>query len=522
MRVIGAVSLALISVLAGAQELSFISSADKVLPGDSPKFQSALRLAGSRGETLSFQLRLRVPRCLTLEVNLPPGVSLQLFEMETLRLKHASFKGAKLGDAFDPLVPLRTRVFCPVAGKDSRWVWGDLEISRDAKPGNLSGEIKLGNQKASLSLKLWPMTMPAVASLPAYVGLSSWFTIKGHYGRWHTGEGPLARDYAALLREHRLYSLQTWVVRPPILRNRGKEMIVDLNDAPSRQDSFRKVMLETRPDSAYVDFPKPPEKEAKDYWTAVEHTLQQEGLQRRALVYLWDEPKPTEMPALKREAALVKKYAPDVRVLVTTSYRPELKGLVDIFAPLMDDIGEGGLAGAEDYRKLRAERTAFWTYVSCASHGCDNDTSSGRPDFVIDRPSVYVRSAGWLAYTLGLDAFLYYSATNFYRSYPREDPWTTLWDFTGNGDGTLLYPARAGQRGFESDAPVPSLRLKLWREASFDYEYLKQMEALPQKPSWWSTELKRLVPDTKNWSRDYEAYSSLRERMGDELARSQR
>ena len=151
------------------------------------------------------------------------------------------------------------------------------------------------------------------------------------------------------------------------------------------------------------------------------------------------------------------------------------------------------------------------------SHGCEALQDSGRPAFVIDRPSAYIRSIAWLAHKYGINGFLYYFVNYAYQFYPESDPWQSLWDFSGHGDGTLFYPGRVSERGLKAETPLPSIRLKLWRETSYDAEYLKWIDAVKPKPAWWPAEFGGLVQDTQKWSRDYASYHDLRRRMGQYL-----
>lgn len=158
-----------------------------------------------------------------------------------------------------------------------------------------------------------------------------------------------------------------------------------------------------------------------------------------------------------------------------------------------------------------------WWYVSCMSHGCEALGDSGMPDLVLDRPAAYVRVIPWLASKYNIDAFLYYLVNYAYQFYPKRDPWKSVWDFSGNGDGTLFYPGRPGKYGVEEHLPVPSLRLKLWREASYDAEYIRWMNEREKQPAWWREEFAKLVQDTRRWDKEYAHYQSLRDKIGEFL-----
>src|SRR5205814_7896009 len=52
------------------------------------------------------------------------------------------------------------------------------------------------------------------------------------------------------------------------------------------------------------------------------------------------------------------------------------------------------------------------------------------------------------------------------------DPWTSQYNFGGNGDGTLFYPGTPAKIGGSTEIPVESLRLKQIRDGMEDYELL--------------------------------------------------
>jgi len=119
------------------------------------------------------------------------------------------------------------------------------------------------------------------------------------------------------------------------------------------------------------------------------------------------------------------------------------------------------------------------------------------------------RSPFWLSWHYDITGFLYWSSTywNSYLSlrgvwespYFRNDFW---------GEGMLLYPGLpAGINGF-----VPSIRLKLYREAMEDYEYMTLAAGMGK-----STEVdmivNQLVTNFQIWSRDRQAYEQARENL---------
>ena len=143
------------------------------------------------------------------------------------------------------------------------------------------------------------------------------------------------------------------------------------------------------------DFPKPfnpSPREQDSYWRAAEHALVFEHLTGKGFVYLWDEPKKENYREMIELATRVKRDAPDLRILVTTSEyeklprNPELEKSIDLFVPVMNDWdGDFNLPAMARYRELQAQGKRLWTYLSCMSHGCSGEVESGLPDWVLDR-----------------------------------------------------------------------------------------------------------------------------------------
>jgi O-antigen ligase len=510
------------TVFAKVPTLTAAVGGDKPIGRTAPVTAPKLVLKGSRGETLNFLLKLEgVKDCTRLSVDADTSspenalrwrnVQFRFFEMPKVVTREGSFPGAHVGEHYDPLVPAVNGRVC-----GSGWSWGEAEIGDDAPPGEGSGFIRVENgPELPWKLEVWPMRMPKFPTVPAYMELTSWYLLLGHYGKWHEGEGELAARYLEEMRRHRIYPLKTAVKRPPYKVSKGQ---VELELDDGTKESFQALAVA---ESALVDFPtfdpKWNEAETEKYWRAVHASVSKSGFRNRSMVYFWDEPKPKDFPKLLTELKLAKKNAPGLKLMVTTDFDPRLAPYVDIFTPVMNHYDAPGHPPAAAYKAWRKGERQLWWYISCMSHGCTGQEESGLPDLMLDRPAAWVRSLGWLTFVEGIDAFMYYSVNNFFQHYPKKDPWKTLWDFHGNGEGTLFYPGRPGVHpSITEHQPVPSIRLKLWRESSFDAEYAAMMSA--KKTDWWPAELKRIAGSTKSWSKKYSDYQALRDRAGAFLA----
>ena len=100
---------------------------------------------------------------------------------------------------------------------------------------------------------------------------------------------------------------------------------------------------------------------------------------------------------------------------------------------------------------------------------------------MVDATGVQNRSEPWMHFIYGSEGALYYNA-----AYLLDRAWIQggvngdpgIWNATGNGDGTLLYPGTPSQIGGTTHVPVASYRLKMVREGLEDYEYLTKCKSV--------------------------------------------
>ena len=137
----------------------------------------------------------------------------------------------------------------------------------------------------------------------------------------------------------------------------------------------------------------------------------------------------------------------------TTQAQSPLVGAVDVWVPnvislSLKDPEECAAPGDEvsrsEYDSEVAAGQSVWAYQSCNSHGCEdsNACSLDYPSFMIDVPATHNRIMQWMTWFQNATGEIYY-AFNFadsVRSRGAAGEYTNLYDFGGNGDGTLVYP----------------------------------------------------------------------------------
>jgi Domain of unknown function (DUF4091) len=148
--------------------------------------------------------------------------------------------------------------------------------------------------------------------------------------------------------------------------------------------------------------------------------------------------------------------------------------------------GESGPYAGEQRAKydefLTNTRHSLWLYSSCESWSCGQ---SGPRDegwaggYAVDQPGSRARAMAWLCYRFKASGELYYDTT-----VKMTTAWSPggLWNFGGNGDGTLFYPGTPDQDigddtklGGTDAVPLESIRLKLICLGLQDWEWLVEL-----------------------------------------------
>lgn len=463
-------------------------------------------------------------------------VQLKWYLGRTINLKNPSFEGALPGSYVDALVPLDQSLDCRHPDlQNARWLFADLSVGDGASAGRRSLEIvsrmqprqglinsEVQPQRWTVSLRILPVRLHEPWALPLSAEFTPYFASLAHFGRSDSREGELTRKYVRAMIEHRILPLKAWIRHPFKKATEQSDREFLLTRDPTPQMSFSNTVVSELPWWAEIDVPRidsaDPEERHK-YWSRWQEffdspspdpneALFQQRISQRPFVYLWDEPQREDYQTLRDVSESLRLGAPAISALVTIYPWPSLLDSIQIFSPLLQTLEREGPPALTPGHQL-------WSYVSCMSHGCGSEHSSGEPDFVIERNAAYIRVWPWMAEHYNLQRILYYSVNNGWRKSLSVDPWDNLWDFSGNGDGTLFYPGRKGRFGLTTDTAIPSLRMKLWRQSSFDAEYISFAK---EDDKHCLSKIKNqitLAETAFRWNRDSRIYDKAREQLID-------
>lgn len=543
----------------------------KVRPGDRPDPSAARRGAGApvtlsaaRNEFEPFQvvLRARERPVRRVDAELTDLVAesgeariasreATVYLERFVELRQPSSAAGGTGEWPDPLVPRvdpyadeRRNAFpFDLAERRSQPLWVELYVPTGTAPGRYSGALRVtvaGSPRFSVpvTLHVQPFTLPSTSSLRTAFGFSGPRTLAQHRGRYTSDDDlyRLTRLYAEAALRHRV-SLYGGAMVPPPERFTGDRARIDWSTYDRENGPFLDGTVFGADDplpgarATAVDVTTKPgldDRRKVLTWRAWAAHFREKGWLDRLFLYLWDEPRgPTDYPKVLHVGRLAREADPELPTLLTEQLVPELAGVVDVWAPLVNCLEprpgvpndcEATVAPAA-YAKVRSGGSRLWVYTSCASHGCDRvggPESAAWPSYAIDAPAVAARILPWIAFSLGLEGELYYDTVEAYGA--GEDPWHDVRRHGGNGDGTLFYPGTPAEVGGRTDVPVPSLRLALIREGLEDYEYLVLAERAGAG-ALARSEARTVAPGTFDWSHDPEAVYAARAALAREIVR---
>jgi Glycoside hydrolase 123, catalytic domain/Glycoside hydrolase 123, N-terminal domain len=415
-------------------------------------------------------------------------------------------------------------------------LWVDVHIPKDTPAGVYKGTIRVVargriTDEIPVTLTVWGFTLPDGPTHKNHFGsfrnVARFFNIKRSSQRFNEIE----MRYCEEMARHR--------INPPL----PQRLLPSMNDdgslkiIPERHKELRAFM--SRLNVTDFEIPKPPfvklprstlqadykdispsnRKKAIRYYRDYYNYLKENGWEKRAYVYMLDEPNTKEnYEQVLVLGALVHEAVPQLRCLVVEqTYKqnaewPDIDPAVDIWCPLWSFIDR------ETINEKIAHGDEVWSYTALVQRSKPYHKEYERfrkydpPYWHIDRPLTVYRVPTWVNRQYNIAGLLYWSTVTMVL-----EPWT-LPAFTHprhfNGGGYLFYPGVP----CGIDGPIPCMRLKNLRDGMEDYEYFVILEELAGKkavdkivdsvaPEWWQ------------FAKDPQIFLSAREKMANEILR---
>jgi hypothetical protein len=429
-------------------------------------------------------------------------------------------------------------------------VWIDLTVPSGTPPGTYAGSITVttdqGNLIVPLTLVVWNFTLPAQPSLFIGFPMDPFWTLPPQYG---VTEGTpdfydLVDKHYEMLAAHRLGPM--WLYREPTVNEVNGQVVLDWSQA----DPFYAYWLDTRQLSAFyipdvydglngryrirddsgtyytqAAFDDPTfVRKAKEYYAALREHLVARGWWDEALAFptdetewVADEPEhngPTGYQRLQAWAQLLKEVNPDYRITAASVYPvpvgpadrgwPDLKGLIDDWNVVVQDADAD--PALWERRQALGETLSFY----------HNDWG----DF-LDYKATLHRGLGWVAYKYRAWTITGWAAAAWIgdaNTMEVVNPWTN-WPVDpifGYGGGALFWPGKSieGDASKNVDGPLPSIRLKLAREAVEDHDYLALLAAQTSLAYARGLAYGLIPRDYMDWDPAPQSIYRLRDRIG--------
>lgn len=474
----------------------------KIQPGAQPRPLLPARIEAARNEFEAFQIvihggdrgvtglsaragPLTGPGGATV-----PASSIWLYRQDLLEVTRPSGTIGAVGRWPDPLVPAvdeidgeaRSAFPFSVRAGEARALWVDVLVPLDARAGLYQGSVELTGdgfaRSVPVELEVWPFSLPSTPSLASAFLLYAPNVCQAHTGRGDCGGASRAADlvgkYQRMALDHRLTLPNVFV-----LRNQGSDWTAfDRAFGPLLDGTAPTRLAGARMTSAQY----PGEVSEAGYRAFGTH-FRERGWIDRLYDYTADEP-PAISPwsAIAPRARLVKAGDPAIKVLVTTTLDEArshgLAETIDLMVPPINFMQRPGQPSVRPvYDGFVAGGRGLWMYQSCMSHSCGPGSPTpgvAWPSYMVDVSAMRNRTMQWADFKMRVTGELYYETAMTYR----EDPWRSVFAFSGNGDGTLFYPGTPARIGGSSQVPVASIRLKMIREGMEDFEYLTRVSEL--------------------------------------------
>ncbi len=559
-------------------QLTALGSMDRIGQSQEPYGAAAAEIKAARNEVESFQVVVAAPQenisVTGVEISDLAGQgssriakdNIRLFREEYVRVR-VSTSRAELppGLYADPLVPFVN----PVTGKPieplnesrERWgepvktsgydmyavpfdvfkgqnqpLWVDVHIPKDAAAGTYTGTLSVRarggiSAQIGVTVTVWDFTLPDGPTHRNHFGSFSSVARYFNVERGSEKARQIEMQYCRAMAEHR--------INPPIPDFLLPEVNADgsLKIDPERHQALKNFLTGLHvtdfeiPRSRFARLPSStlrpdyktisPEdrQKAQRYYREYYKYLEDNGWEKRAYVYMLDEPNLRgnyEQVLVLGE--LVHEAVPQLRCLVVEQTYlqdpswPDMDPAIDIWCPLWSFIDR------ESINEKIAHGDEVWSYTALVQRSpsyhpqYESVKNLDPPYWHIDRPLVVYRVPTWINYQYNITGLLYWSTVTSVI-----EPWFNpafAHPRHYNGGGFLFYPGEPC--GIEG--PVTCMRLKNLRDGMEDYEYLAIAEKLAGKeavgkivdsvaPNWWE------------YSREPAKFAAARESLAGQIVR---
>ena len=521
----------------------------QVLQGDEPGPERVATLRAAANEYEPFRLIIRAGtgglENVSVEVTdligsrgMIEASNIKLYRAHYLQMAEPSYRStAKPGGYPDALIPFIDPAtgLPPQGGRipaapfdiqagDNQEVWVDIYVPKGTPRDQYEGKITVmvGEERLArlpIHLAVYGFELPDTIAMRSNFGGLGSRVAKVHGMTADAPEfAPIEDLYIDELLRHRAVPGSLGNIWPAYNEETGEL------DASATHERLRMLIEDKHVNALAIPFRyrDDPEK-CKKYLGAIAAYLRENGWLDLAYIYMKDEPNNAEdYETVRQQGALI--HDADAGIMrmcteQTVTSNPEwgdLYGAVDMWCPLW------GLWDEKTARQRLAKGEKLWSYTAL----CQGNERT--PFWEIDFPPLAFRAPLWTSWHYDITGFLYWSSV-YWGDYPdvyasphfRDKYWA---------EGMLLYPGPdAGVKG-----AVPSIRLKLIREALEDYEYMHMAAQIKGRGGWDTPSIDiehypmvqvqsgqqrvdeivaRITKNFQDWSREPADYEAARDQL---------
>ncbi len=461
--------------------------------------------------------------------------------------------------------PVYDAVPVTVVKGENQPFWVDLRIPKEVPAGEYRGRVTViaeGGLRAQLPIRLtvWDFTLPDVPPMGSDFGLNSdrvaeiyRLSPERDVRRFNR----LVRSYYDLLLDHLLSPAFLFDTRPNVDPVTGKPdfnaVYPGLGTAADglayyfdrkHAASYSYLFWEHSP---FADPLGRDRQRMMNFLTGYVNYLKRRGWSDRAHMPYGFLDEPSSKAAYDKIRSwgrffneVEKRAGTPAPLMITEQPEPEdtawgsLDGYVDIWVPEFNAVWLDEYYEKGAIRKQLAAGNRVWSYAALAYVPSEWDRAhpfsrslvdSHPPKWLIDYAPINYRIPTWLNALAGITGLLYWDTiwwepdVDVWRdagNYRHDDPNDP--DSRGlvlNGEGFLIYPGFRDRIGFEG--PVPSIRLKWFREAVEDYAYIQLLRDAGEWP-FARQQIQRFARGVGDWDDDTRALYEARRSMGERLS----
>ncbi|CBE67316.1 MAG: DUF4091 domain-containing protein [Candidatus Methylomirabilis oxygeniifera] len=411
--------------------------------------------------------------------------------------------GANLGQPFTVdagrNVPIYVEVYVP-AGTPAGTYTGGIQVS-------VSGGASI---PIPISLTVWNFSLPTTPALRTNFGhfRSQQFAAAFGTSRYTDIHNTLMDKFDHELLRHRLSPARPSGTEPSYNAATGT---IDSSNVQARMAHFISLGLTSYDLPLFDDWPwadpfGADRDKAQRYLSGILDWLGANDWLTLAYHDGIDEPEEASgYQAVRDEATNWHGLDPRAKMLITEQTRPwdptwgTLYGSVDIWTPYFSRFDP------VTWAERRAVGEQSWMYGAWGDNGTPGD--------LLDRPIYEIRVPAWIGFQYGITGLLKWNTVYWDQV---TDPWTNPATYTlsgdiFNGDGAFFYPGT--KVGYEG--PIASLRLKTFRDAVDDYDYLTQLAVTD--PASAQAIAQRVGTTFTDWTKDSTPIAQARLELGRRL-----